>query len=126
MNRENMGWFVAGALLVMVGAMGAAAGVSSVGRYQVVSSRYRLPKEIDANEKEVPITIRIDTVTGASVPLIAYGPSEHDLVKRHPDLFLTGPFGWGVGLMTFSEHTDFWMKATEEANRREKDLQKNP
>ena len=62
MSRESLGWFVAGALAVLVCTLGAMQQQGGVGRFQLVEGKYQIVGEtsvIDAVS-----TWRIDTVTG--------------------------------------------------------------
>jgi hypothetical protein len=65
MKRESLGWFVAGALAVLVCTLGAMQQQGSVGRFQLVEGKYQI-----VGKERVVDTVavwRIDTVTGETV-----------------------------------------------------------
>jgi hypothetical protein len=65
MKRESLGWFVAGAMIVLTCTLGAMQQQGSVGRFQLVEGKY----QIVGKEKIVDgVSVwRIDTVTGETV-----------------------------------------------------------
>jgi hypothetical protein len=121
MNRENLGWFVAGAILVMAATMGAGSGVPGVGRYQLVASRCIFPKSVDPEQKERPITYRIDTVDGSTYPLNYVEHEEWpEQLKKYPDLIpLLTRERWGFRVMEVTEAIDVATKAITEAGKRD-------
>jgi hypothetical protein len=69
MKRESLGWFVAGAVIVLTCTLGAMQQQGSVGRFQLVDGTYEIIGE--KGKVACPTVWRIDTVTGEAVQYLA-------------------------------------------------------
>lgn len=125
MNRENLGWFVAGGLVVVVATMGAADINPLIGRYQIVSSRYVPDKETDPEQKERPVTILLNTITGEAMPLTHWPESITNDLRENLGMagafFLYNPFGWGSDIETFGERMQRVDKEIKDAEAKKKE-----
>ena len=66
MKRESLGWFVAGAVIVLTCTLGAMQQQGSVGRFQLFKGECTF-HDGDKGNTEVATVWRIDTVTGDTV-----------------------------------------------------------
>lgn len=73
MKRESLGWFVAGAVIVLTCTLGAMQQQGGVGRFQIVEGTFQMTsaKEGGIGLLDVPTVWRIDTVTGEAVMYFA-------------------------------------------------------
>ena len=69
MKRESLGWFVAGALAVLICTLGAMQQQGGVGRFQLLAGTYQI--NFKNTFVDVPGVWRIDTVTGETVQYLA-------------------------------------------------------
>ena len=69
MKRESLGWFVAGAMIVLTCSLGAMQQQGSVGRFQLFEGTYQIVGE--AELVDTPAVWRIDTVTGETAQMLA-------------------------------------------------------
>ena len=76
MTRENAGWAVAAAVVVLAMTMGAMQTAGSVGRWQVVASQMRYRGGEGHEEATVPITFLVDTATGKVHKIYALSPGD--------------------------------------------------
>ena len=65
MKRESLGWFVAGAMIVLTCSLGAMQQGGQVGRYQLFEGNCRMITE--KGNFDCPTVWRIDTVSGDTV-----------------------------------------------------------
>ena len=75
MKRGSLGWFVAGALAVLVCTLGAMQQQGSVGRFQLVEGKYQIFGK--NNVVDAVAVWRIDTVTGEAVVYQVLNAGDH-------------------------------------------------
>jgi len=75
MKRESLGWFVAGAVIVLACTLGAMQQQGSVGRFQLVEGKYQV---VGKNTVVDCVAVwRIDTVTGEAVKHQVVNAGDH-------------------------------------------------